>query len=45
MTNTNEPDLTALEGPDDWVSLFLDGAADDMLSDLQVRSCSACVPG
>ncbi len=33
MANT---DLTALEGPDDWVSLFLDGGGDDMLTDLQV---------
>lgn len=42
MSHTHEPDLTAKEGPDDWVSLFLDGANDDMLNDLEVR---AKVPG
>ena len=42
MSQTHEPDLTAMEGPDDWVSLFLDGANDDMLNDLEVR---AQVPG
>ena len=38
MANTLEPDLTALEGPDDWVSLFLDGAKDSILNDLEVRA-------
>lgn len=38
MGQTYEPDLTAMEGPDDWVSLFLDGANDDMLNDLEVRA-------
>ena len=42
MSHTHEPDLTAKEGPDDWVSLFLDGVNDDMLNDLEVR---AKVPG
>ena len=42
MSQTHEPDLTAMEGPDDWVSLFLDGANDDVLNDLEVR---AQVPG
>ncbi len=27
-----------MEGPDDWVSLFLDGTNDDMLNDLEVRA-------
>ena len=38
MADTIEPDLTAMEGPDDWVSLFLDGAKDNILNDLEVRA-------
>lgn len=40
MSQTHEPDLTAMEGPDDWVSLFLDGANDDMLNDLEMSDFS-----
>ena len=36
MADTHSTDLKSLEGPDDWVSLYLDGHADDMLTDLQV---------
>ena len=38
MANILEQDLTAMEGPDDWVSLFLDGAKDNILNDLEVRA-------
>lgn len=37
MADTHASDLKSLEGPDDWVSLYLDGHADDMLTDLQVQ--------
>ena len=37
MSNNGPPfDLTAFEGPDDWVSLYLDGDGEDMLTDAEV---------
>ncbi|KAL0037098.1 hypothetical protein WJX79_000251 [Trebouxia sp. C0005] len=44
MSQTHEPDLTAMEGPDDWVSLILDGANDDMLNDLEMSDFSVAAP-
>ena len=39
MSATQGPDLRSHEGPDDWVSLYLDGGVeDDMLNELQVCS-------
>ena len=37
MTNDSPvTDLTALEGPDDWVSLYLDGVGEDPFTDAEV---------
>lgn len=37
MTKDAVPaDLTAFEGPDDWVSLYLDGLGEDVLTDVEV---------
>ena len=37
MANDSPPsDLTAFEGPDDWVSLYLDGVGEDILTDAEV---------
>ncbi|KAL3144021.1 hypothetical protein ABBQ32_003825 [Trebouxia sp. C0010 RCD-2024] len=37
MTKVASPaDLTAFEGPDDWVSLYLDGVGEDVLTDVEL---------
>lgn len=41
MANDTSPaELTAFEGPDDWVSLYLDGVGEDVLADSEV-----CISG
>ena len=36
MTNGPPTDPTAFEGPDDWVSLYLDGVGEDLCTDVEV---------
>lgn len=43
MTNGPPTDLTAFEGPDDWVSLYLDGVGDDLCTDAEVCMLIRCL--
>ena len=44
MSNGSPPsDLTAFEGPDDWVSLYLDGIGEDMFTDAEVCMFIRCL--
>ena len=47
MNNDRFAELTAFEGPDDWVSLYLDGVGEDICMDAEVgtrKDCLFCSP-
>lgn len=44
MTKDSPPtDLTAFEDPDDWVSLYLDGVGEDLVSAAEVCMLIQCL--